>query len=157
MRIGERIQQARKAAGLSQKELAERLGVTQTVIGNIERGERNPKIETIDRISVALGTSLHTVNDYRGLSEVDSFGGLIDMLGETYGYVEQKEFQLSDGNTIDYWVIGSGNEKFVIYHEDMFTLHDTVKKILPPVVELMGDTRAEDEIIKNPRKITVET
>ena len=57
MSTGERIKQARKRSGLSQKELAKRLSVTPALISNIERGDRNPKIETIRKIAIALDTS----------------------------------------------------------------------------------------------------
>ncbi len=52
---GEKIRIARTKAGLSQGELANRLDVTQSLIGQYERGVRNPKPSTIQRIADALG------------------------------------------------------------------------------------------------------
>ena len=52
---GEKIRIARKKAGLSQGELADRLDVTRSLIGQYERGVRNPKPSTIQRIADALG------------------------------------------------------------------------------------------------------
>ena len=54
MLIGERIKKERNQKGLTQKELAERLGVTTTVIGQYERTERTPKMETLVKIAEAL-------------------------------------------------------------------------------------------------------
>ena len=46
---------ARIAAGLTQKELAERIGATQPAIARLERGERLPTVETLYRLAKALG------------------------------------------------------------------------------------------------------
>lgn len=54
---GERIKQARKKAHLSQKELGDRLGVTQAMISAYEQGVRKPKLETMQKIATALGIS----------------------------------------------------------------------------------------------------
>lgn len=55
MNIGEQIRKYRKEAGLSQKELGEKLGVTQQHIAQYENGKRIPKLETINNIAGALG------------------------------------------------------------------------------------------------------
>ena len=55
MRIGDAIRRERKKAGLSQGELADRLGITRSLIGQYERGIRNPKPFTVQRIADALG------------------------------------------------------------------------------------------------------
>ena len=55
MTIGERIKQARKARRMSQKELAEKIGVQPANISQFERGSRNPKLEHIKKIASALG------------------------------------------------------------------------------------------------------
>lgn len=48
------IYAARKRAGLSQKQLADRLGVTVPVVGQIERGDRNVSASRADEIFAAL-------------------------------------------------------------------------------------------------------
>lgn len=55
MTTGQLIQQARKSAGLSQKQLGEKLGLSASMIGQWENDLRNPKLETIQRIAAALG------------------------------------------------------------------------------------------------------
>ena len=52
---GEEIRAARKRKGLTQKQLAEKMGVTETYISQYERGLRQPKPETVKRIADALG------------------------------------------------------------------------------------------------------
>ena len=61
MTTGEKIRAARKKAGLTQTELAERLGVGYSAVGQWELGLRNPKFETLKKISAALGCSISTL------------------------------------------------------------------------------------------------
>lgn len=56
--IGERIKQVRKEAGMTQQQLAQRLGIPYQSIGQWERGIRKPKIETLQAIADAIGVSL---------------------------------------------------------------------------------------------------
>ena len=56
-----KIAQARMAAGLTQSQLADRLGVTPQMVGRWERGERLPKLDTLRRIADALGIELNTL------------------------------------------------------------------------------------------------
>lgn len=56
MTVGQRIQQARKKAGLSQKQLGEKLGLSASMIGQWENDLRNPKYDTLKRIAAALDT-----------------------------------------------------------------------------------------------------
>ena len=56
--LGKRIRNYRTAMGLSQEKLAELSGCHPTYIGQIERGEKNATIESIEKISAALQISL---------------------------------------------------------------------------------------------------
>lgn len=54
------IKQARKAAGLSQMELAAKSGISQTYISDLETGHQcNPTLAVVRRLQSALGVSLH--------------------------------------------------------------------------------------------------
>lgn len=55
--IGIGIKNARLVVGVTQAELARRLGVTPQAISQYERGEKKPKIETIKKIADALGVN----------------------------------------------------------------------------------------------------
>jgi transcriptional regulator with XRE-family HTH domain len=55
--IGENIRRIRIRKGLSQKELAEKAGMSNVLLNNYEHGLRNPKAETLQRIAQALGVS----------------------------------------------------------------------------------------------------
>ena len=54
VRLGKRLRDTRKAAGLSQELLAEKAGISVDFISMIERGKRSPSIETIEKLSKAL-------------------------------------------------------------------------------------------------------
>lgn len=45
--VGDNVRRLRKAAGLSQAALAERMGVDRAYISGLERGQRNPTVVTL--------------------------------------------------------------------------------------------------------------
>ena len=57
-RIAEQVVAQRRARALSQQELAELCGTTQSAIARFERGGRPPRIDTLLRISEALDCEL---------------------------------------------------------------------------------------------------
>jgi transcriptional regulator with XRE-family HTH domain len=52
--IGRKIQQAREEAGLTQDELALRLGITQAALSNYELGKRRLHLANLDKIAKEL-------------------------------------------------------------------------------------------------------
>lgn len=58
MTLGEIIRDARKKAGLTQKQLANKLGVSAVNISQLENGAREPKLETLGKIALALDTTV---------------------------------------------------------------------------------------------------
>lgn len=46
---------ARKETGITQKELAERTGISQSDISKFERGNGNPSLKTLQRLAKGLG------------------------------------------------------------------------------------------------------
>ena len=56
--VGQRNRYYRLNLGLSQEKLAELSGCHPTYVGQLERGEKNATIESIERISSALSVSL---------------------------------------------------------------------------------------------------
>jgi transcriptional regulator with XRE-family HTH domain len=49
---------ARVRAGLTQEQLAQRMGTTQSVIARLESGRRMPGVRTLERLAEATGTRL---------------------------------------------------------------------------------------------------
>ncbi len=52
--VGQRIRAHRTARGWSQEKLAELAGCHHTYIGQVERGEKNATLESLDKIATAL-------------------------------------------------------------------------------------------------------
>lgn len=57
-----RIKELRKAAGLSQEQLAARAGLTHVTVGNAEKGNR-VTITTATKLAKALGVQLASILD----------------------------------------------------------------------------------------------
>ena len=49
---------ARKSAGITQKELSQKSGIAQGDISKLENGNANPSIKTLQRLATALGKTL---------------------------------------------------------------------------------------------------
>ena len=56
--IADQVTERRVAIGLSQRELAELVGTTQSAIARLERGGRPPRIDTLLNIAEALDCEL---------------------------------------------------------------------------------------------------
>lgn len=56
--IGQRIRNYRTQKGLSQEKLAELAGCHPTYIGQLERGEKNATLESVEKIAAAMDISL---------------------------------------------------------------------------------------------------
>ena len=56
--IADQVAERRQSLGLSQRELAELVGTTQSAIARLERGGRPPRIDTLLRIADALECDL---------------------------------------------------------------------------------------------------
>ena len=52
------LREARRGAGLGQRELARRAGVPQPTISRIERGIASPRFDTLDRLLLECGRQL---------------------------------------------------------------------------------------------------
>lgn len=66
---GRLIREARRLGGLTQAELARRLGTTQSAVSNWERGVDIPRVDTLARILEACGFEADLT--FRRLDDVD--------------------------------------------------------------------------------------
>jgi transcriptional regulator with XRE-family HTH domain len=57
--IGSRIQQAREELGLTQEEMAAKLGCTQEALSNYELGKRRLYLSSLEKIAEILGKPLN--------------------------------------------------------------------------------------------------
>ena len=65
--IGRRLAEARDAAGLSPRELADHLGVKESTIEKWESGERSPRGQRVSKLAGILGVSLSWILVGRGV------------------------------------------------------------------------------------------
>ena len=56
--IGRRIRNYRNQLGLTQEELGSKCGLYFTYIGQLERGEKNATLDSIQKVATGLGISL---------------------------------------------------------------------------------------------------
>jgi len=84
--LGNAIKEQRTALGISQEELASRAGLHRTYVSEVERGERNPSITSIEKLARALEVS---------------FTSLFERTGRRSGSREAIEILLVEDNPID--------------------------------------------------------
>ncbi len=67
--IGQRIRVNRQRIGMTQEELAEKADLHHTYIGQVERGEKNLTIVSLEKILNALNVSFHEIFEEFGNQE----------------------------------------------------------------------------------------
>lgn len=70
LNIGERLIQLRKQLNLSQDDLAKKIGVSRTIIGNYERNTNTPSIEVLVKIAKTFNV---TIDYLIGEGELSSY------------------------------------------------------------------------------------
>lgn len=58
IRLAFELRALREKKGLSQRELAERVGTTQSAIARLEAGNISPSLPTLDKVAAALGAEV---------------------------------------------------------------------------------------------------
>jgi transcriptional regulator with XRE-family HTH domain len=53
-RLGANLREARERLGFTQEQVADRSGVHATEVSRIERGKRDPKVSTLERLAAAV-------------------------------------------------------------------------------------------------------
>ncbi|MCJ7804272.1 helix-turn-helix domain-containing protein [Patescibacteria group bacterium] len=57
--LGKRIQKARKESGMTQEELADKVGISRAYMGYIEQGRNAPSLEVLNKIARVLRISIN--------------------------------------------------------------------------------------------------
>ena len=58
MNVGENIKKRREASNMSQRDLAEQVGIAQPFLCQVERGSKNPSFQVAVEIANVLGCDL---------------------------------------------------------------------------------------------------
>src|SRR5436305_13407082 len=75
------LRACRDRLGISQEELAGRAGLHRTYVSDIERGARNPSLESIDKLARALKISVATLFEPAAQSAAEMMADeLVDIL-----------------------------------------------------------------------------
>lgn len=89
--IGQRIRNYRAKKGLSQEKLAELAGCHPTYIGQLERGEKNATLESVEKIASAMDISLSELFDKLGKSGGNNIAAKCYDLVASKNEAEQKQ------------------------------------------------------------------
>ena len=113
MSIGENIKKIRVDAGLTQKELGERLGITSQSIAQWETGRREPKYQSMVKIADALNVP---VSSLYGISEdnqykQDAIKQALDLYVQDDGRIDTKAF--SENLDYEYGVMSDADIAYV--------------------------------------------
>ena len=81
--LGARIRELRKARGLSQEELAEKIGIEQKHVSRIEVGKNYPTIPRLEKIAEALEAPIMLFFDFVHLEDnTEQAANIEDMMKE---------------------------------------------------------------------------
>lgn len=89
MEVGKKIKRFRTSFSLSQKELAQRAGMSEPAIRNYELGNRTPSEKQLKKIADALGISMFAISN----PNLESYQGVLHalfLLEDEYGIVPKE-------------------------------------------------------------------
>ena len=140
MSIGAIIKQRRKAARLTQKELAQKCGLSRNSIYKYEKGEMIPKIEHLQTISKVLAFNpsdyLSSLSDGNYLlqetftekkihSDEWRFINFVNLVGYNITYEDEENYHVQNKSAVNYYVpnekMNSLRNKIVDYIDCVFT------------------------------------
>ena len=108
--VGAKIRLHRIEHNLTQEKLAETIGMAATYLGQIERGEKNVKLQTIEKIALALHMSVFDLfNDEKeaNLQQKKMVMGQHSLVAQTQ--------RCQTATSVSYFTgtVGTGNRRFV--------------------------------------------
>ncbi|MFQ7754143.1 MAG: helix-turn-helix domain-containing protein [Acutalibacteraceae bacterium] len=135
----EKIRELRKAAGMTQEDLAKSIGVKRAVISKYENGTVIPPISKIEKIAAALKVNIFAIVDFElatnilenHINEIDETSAFTDFLFNI-GYkvfINPKWIESENKKGIYEWIIEnrSTEQKYYISTD---TLNELMKNIL---------------------------
>ena len=151
MTLGEKIKYYRKKSGLTQKAFATLLNMATGTIQQYELGKRQPRLETLEKISEVLNIhpyELYSEDDFIAESEREwkTFKELDDeiliLLYRIYGNVQRKTVHADNAppnviNEASYYVIGKKGKEFYLFENDIDDIRQQVKEKIEHVIYLI--------------------
>ena len=159
--IGENIKAIRKLQGITQWELARRMGRTQSLIGQYETGARKPKAGTLNEIAKALKVDVRKlygepIQDYAGVCDsasremkVGDTVSLFGMIGTVtfecgaygIGFTKVIDWDILERNIPE--ITGCNNRPYFCYNDNFISFWELLWNFnceddLCCVVEILG-------------------
>ena len=155
MNIGTNIKRARLNAGMTQRELSQRLGVSQAAIVQFEAEKANPRIDTLKRIAEALNCSVDDLLSDNpaerittwelGKTTADAFDGLLVVLIDLYGSLRT----IQDEETGDFsYILDENDNEIYLTKDDLQYLYTSIKGFVKPSVEKINELKTEIRKLK---------
>lgn len=121
--LGKRIKEFRKIRGLTQKQLAEKLGVTTITIQNYENNRREPNIETLKKIADALEVPMYDLITDNEIVEISR------------REIIQRDKIYSELRKLDDIVIDAKEKEVEFYFKQLKSLMEEHSKLLDSITE----------------------
>ncbi|MDY4693070.1 MAG: helix-turn-helix transcriptional regulator [Blautia sp.] len=90
MTTGEKIKFARKQQKMTQKDLGDLIGVSASAIGQFETNPNPPKLETLEKIAVALKIPMMSLIETASLPLDIEIEQKLSHIGYSIGYLEEE-------------------------------------------------------------------
>lgn len=147
-RIGDFITRIRQERGMTQAELAERLGTSQSAINRIEKGRQNLSLETLGKLSDALNKQLISLGS--GSVNLRIEGGQ-----ELSGSIRLKTSKNAAVGLLCASLLNHGTTKFVNFPriEEVFRILEVLESIGVQTKWTLGN----DLEIRRPEKLCLDT
>jgi transcriptional regulator with XRE-family HTH domain len=97
MSVNEKIRLIREAKNLTQEQVAEKLGVSQSAYGDIERGENDPKLSKLQKIAEIFEMQLSELVD---LSDKGNLNVTFNTCNQKKFYIGSSTAELEKQNLI---------------------------------------------------------
>lgn len=121
--IGEKIKRLRVVAGLTQKELAQKIDLTAPTITKYEKGTLEPSIDTLNKIATLFNVNISIfVNDTEfkdSIKDIKNFAKvLINFDYRVYGFEYSSIFE--------HWIISPNGNRIILNNDDFNLLEKEI-------------------------------
>lgn len=89
--LGRRIRALRKQNGISQEELAFKASISTTYLGQVERAEKSPTVEVLDKIAKALEISIYDLFLFDAEIKVDNTNTTLNKINAQLSSLSEAE------------------------------------------------------------------
>lgn len=136
----EKIKKLRIQKGFTQKQLGEKAGISESTIRKYELGQRNPKLETLKKIALALGVSPASLLDDKDYDFIDSL--VREPFNPILSLVEEINYKIVPVGSIVREIIEEGylwmdtpEKSFEVSQEELQKFNDKINSYIKFAIE----------------------